>query len=140
MSNVLTCKVESNAAAILNDKAIGSIDKQLHRILTSFVLSMCDEPEMVKAIMYSGTNAIFGNESANGVPTNTGIVMLDDFLADGIAHKVFRPGITNTSWMIISALLGFVMSVIENQTYKLHNFTRLVDDFVGVIMSGLRNE
>lgn len=137
MLDELYSKVESNAAAIINGNASLPIDQQVHSILNVFVMSLCGEPEMVKAIMYSGTNAIFANESKDK-PSNSGIDMLNNFFADGVAQKVLKPNITNTSWMIISALLGFVMSAIENQLYKLDDFDQLVGDFIEILMGGIR--
>ncbi len=64
--------------------------------------------------------------------------MLDNLFADGIAQKVLKPNIANTSWMIISALIGFVMSAIENQLYKLDDFEQLVRDYVEILMGGIR--
>lgn len=138
MSDELYSKVESNAATIIKDTAALSIDKQMQSVLSSVIITLCSEPEMAKAIMYSGTNAIFRNENTVDEPTNSGIDMLDDFLADGIEKKILKPNIKNTSWMIISALLGFVMSAIENELYKLDDFNQLVDDFVEILMGGIR--
>jgi AcrR family transcriptional regulator len=137
MSNELYSKVESNAAAILNNNSKLSIDERVHSILKVFVMSLCGEPEMVKAIMYSGTNVIFANEGKADTPSNSGIAMLDNFFAEGIAQKVLKPTTANTSWMIVSALLGFVMSSIENQLYKLENFDQLVGDFIEILMGGI---
>lgn len=138
MSYDLYHKVESNAAAIINGNAALSIDQRIRSLLNVFVMSLCSEPERAKAIMYSGTNAIFANESRNDKPSNSGIDMLDNFFADGIAQRVLKPNIANTSWMIISALLGFVMCAIENQLYKLEDFDRLVSDFIEILMGGIR--
>ncbi|WP_410771272.1 TetR/AcrR family transcriptional regulator [Fontibacillus sp. BL9] len=138
MSDELYRKVESNAAAIINGDATLSIDQRVHSILNVFIMSLCGEPEMVKAIMYSGTTAIFANESKDDKPSNSGIAMLNNFFADGIAQKVLKPNITNTSWMIISALLGFVLSAVENQLYKMDDFDQLVDDFIEILMGGIR--
>lgn len=138
MSYDLYHKVERNAAAIIDGNAALSIDQRIRSLLNVFVMSLCSEPEMAKAIMYSGTNAIFTNESRNDKPSNSGIDMLDNFFADGIAQRVLKPNIANTSWMIISALLGFVMCAIENQLYKLEDFDQLVSDFIEILTRGIR--
>lgn len=138
MSYDLYHKVESNAATIINGNAALSIDQRVHSLLKAFVMSLCGEPETAKAVMYSGTNTIFANESKNDKPSNPGIDMLDNFLSDGIAQKVLKPNITNTSWMIISALLGFVMCAIENQLYKMDDFDQLVSDFIEILTGGIR--
>lgn len=138
MSNELYNKIESSAASTINDNSALPTDRQVNNILNAFIRGLCDEPEMVKAIMYSGTNVIFANESKSGEPTNLGITMLDNLLANGITQKIFKSNMANTSWMIISALLGFVLSAIENQLYKREDFNRLVDDFIEILMGGIR--
>lgn len=105
--------------------------------MRAFIMGLCGEPEMVKAIMYSGINVIFANDSDNSTPNNPGISMLDNIFAVGIAQNVFKPNIANTSWMIISALLGFTISLIDNQLHLTDNFNQLVDDFVQILLGGI---
>ncbi len=138
MSNELYNKIVINADATMNDNAALSIDQRVQSIFNTFVTSLCAEPEMVKAIMYSGVNVIFSNECKNSTPSNTGIAKLDSILAEGIAQNVLKPNVTNTSWMIISALLGFVMSAIENKLFNLDDFDQLVDEFIKILMGGIR--
>lgn len=137
MSNGLYHKVESNAAAIINDTAL-PIDRKVQSVLKSFIMDLCSEPEIAKAIMYSGVNTIFANDNKNGEPSNPGIEMLDKVFADGIAQAVLKPIAMKTSWMMISALLGFIMSAIENQLFRLSNFDQLADNFVEILMGGIR--
>ncbi len=137
MSDELYKKIVNNAAIINNNAAL-SIDQRVFSILNIFVMSLCGEPEMVKAVMYSGTNFIFANDSKEDKPSNSGIAMLDNLFADGIAQKVLKPNVVSASWMIISALIGFVMSVIENQLYQLDDFEQLVRDYVEILMGGIR--
>lgn len=140
MSNELYSKVFNDVVTFINKNAVLTLEQQIQEIMCVFIKALCSEPEMVKAIMFSGMNVIFANESSNCTPTNTGISMLDDLISNGISQKVFRPDIQNSSWMIISALLGFVMSVITNKLYRYNNFNQFVDDFVKILIGGLRNE
>lgn len=140
MSNELYSKVFNDVVTFINKNAVLTLEQQIQEIMCVFIKALCSEPEMVKAIMFSGMNVIFANESSNCTPTNTGISMLDDLISNGISQKVFRPDIQNSSWMIISALLGFVMSVITNKLYRQNNFNQFVDDFVKILIGGLRNE
>lgn len=140
MSNELYSKVFNDVVTFINKNAVLTLEQQIQEIMCVFIKALCSEPEMVKAIMFSGMNVIFANESSNCTPTNTGISMLDDLISNGISQKVFRPDIQNSSWMIISALLGFVMSVITNKLYRHNNFNQFVDDFVNILIGGLRNE
>jgi len=39
--------------------------------------------------------------------------------------------------MITSAILGFVMSVVENQIYLSDKFNQFADDFAEILMGGI---
>jgi len=137
MSDQLYNKVMGDVVAVLNKEAAAPVDKQVHDILCVFIKGLCSEPEMVKAVMHSGINVIFANDNI-GKPTNPGIDMLDHLVSNGIAQKVFKPGIENNSWMIVSALLGFVLSSFGSRLYLLDNFHKHIDDFVEILMGGFR--
>jgi AcrR family transcriptional regulator len=137
MSDQLYNKVMGDVVAVLNKEAAAPVDKQVHDILCVFIKGLCSEPEMVKAVMHSGINVIFANDKI-GKPTNPGIDMLDHLVSNGITQKVFKPGIENNSWMIVSALLGFVLSSFGSQLYLLDNFHKHIDDFVEILMGGFR--
>lgn len=137
MSDQLYNKVMGDVVAVLNKEAAAPVDKQVHDILCVFIKGLCSEPEMVKAVMHSGINVIFANDNI-GKPTNPGIDMLDHLVSNGITQKVFKPGIENNSWMIVSALLGFVLSSFGSQLYLLDNFHKHIDDFVEILMGGFR--
>jgi len=135
MSNKLYSRIINDMTNFINENALLSIDKQVKETMLIFIKSLSSKPEMAKAVMYSGINVIFANE--NTVPSNSGIDMLDKMLSTGIEQKIFRPSAANTSWMITSALLGFVMSVVENQIYLSDDFNHVMDDFVEILMGGI---
>lgn len=139
MSNELYKKIESNTVAIMNENISVSLDKLVHDILLEFIKSLSKEPEMTKAIIYSRLNVIFANDNNNPTPNNKGISMLDQLLAEGIEQKVFKPNTKNASWMIISALLGFVISVVENQLYLHESFNQLAENFVDLLIGGIKH-
>ncbi len=93
---------------------------------------------MAKAIVHSGMNVIFANENKEPYPINAGISMLDRLLAQGIAENIFRPNVQNASWMILSAVIGFAIGVIENEIYLLDSYGRAADDFVDILMGGIK--
>ncbi len=138
MSDHLYSKVMSDITTTLNMTATVSLEKRVHEIMYKFVKGLSSEPEMIKAIMNSGIDVIFANESTVGVPSNPGIIMFNHFLEEGINKKVFRPSTRNNSWMIISAMLGFIMSAIGSQLYLLDNFDQLVHDFVQLLLGGIK--
>lgn len=129
-------EIEHSTAAIINPNV--SVEKQIRDTLHSFVRNLCGRPEMTKAIIYSGLNVIFANDSADETPTNKGINMMDQLLARGIEQKVFKPNVSNTSWMLVSALIGFVVSAVENRLYLLEDFDQLSDNFVDILIGGIK--
>lgn len=137
MSDELYNKVFSNVVTFINENTMLTVEKQVREIMCLFIKGLCSEPEMVKAIMFSGMNVIFANEASNCTPTNSGIDMLDKLFFNGVTQKVFRSDIQNSSWMIVSALLGFVMSAVTNKLHLHDNFDQLVDEFVKILMKGV---
>lgn len=135
MSNELYNRIINDVTNFTNENALLSIDKQVKEALLIFIKSLSSKPEMAKAIMYSGINVIFANEYT--VPTNPGINLLDKMLSTGIVQKIFRPNAANTSWMITSAILGFVLNIVENQIYLTDNFNQIAEDFVEILMRGI---
>lgn len=138
MSDELYNKVMESVVAVMKENTPLPIDKQAHAILRAFIKGLCSEPEMVKSIMFSGINVIFANNSADEKPSNSGIDMFDSFISYGITQKIFRPNIESNSWMIVSALLGFVLSSIGSQLYLLNDFNKHIDDFVEILMGGIK--
>lgn len=138
MTDGLYKKIINNSISIINENPSAPPDKQVHDVLFNFIKILSNEPEMSKAIIYSGMNVIFASEIRSPNPTNEGLAMLDQLFAKGISQKVFKPNVDNSSWMIISALLGFVISVVENQLYLLDNFDQLADNFIQIFIGGIR--
>lgn len=137
MADGLCRETESRAAACLEANKSAPVKQQLRVVLADFIRCLTGKPEMAKAIIYSGMNVIFANENKDSTPANEGIHMLDRLLIKGIEEEGFRPGIRGTGWMIVSALLGFVISAIENRLYLLGDFNRLADDFVELLTEGI---
>lgn len=136
MNNELYSRIVNDVTDFINKNALLSIVRQVKETLLVFIKSLTREPEMAKAVMYSGTNVIFANEST--IPSNPGIDMLNQMLATGIDQKIFRPNVANASWMITSALLGFVISVVENEIYTSDKFNQFADDFVEILIGGIK--
>lgn len=137
MADGLCRETENRAAACLEANKSAPVKQQLRVVLADFIRCLTGKPEMAKAIIYSGMNVVFANENKDSTPANEGIHMLDRLLIKGIEEEGFRPGIRGTGWMIVSALLGFVISAIENRLYLLGDFNRLADDFVELLTEGI---
>ncbi len=139
MTNKLYNTVESNAIDIMNNCSTLPIDKQIIEIMTSFIKTLSSEPEMSKAIMHSRMNIIFASENINNTPSNNGIkCLINSFPLE--LNKEYSKNIDKSSWMLISALLGFVLCVVENKLYSLHNFSQLIENFLDILVGGLYNE
>lgn len=140
MTNKLYNTIESNTIDLMHNCSSLPIDIQIIKIMTSFIKTLSSEPEMSKAIMHSKMNFIFASENINSTPSNNGIKMLDELLSIGIKQGIFKQNVDKTSWMLISALLGFVLCIVENQLYSLHNFSQIIDNFLEILVGGLYNE
>ncbi|WP_125140903.1 TetR/AcrR family transcriptional regulator [Clostridium transplantifaecale] len=130
-------EAESSAAACLEADKSAPVTQQLRMILADFIRCLTSKPEVAKAIIYSGMNVIFANDNKGSTPANGGINMLDRLLLKGIEEEVFRPGIRGMGWMIVSALLGFVISAVENRLYLLEDFSQFAEDFVELLTEGI---
>lgn len=130
-------KTQRRAQMAADEARFMPLKEQLGRVLLAFVFCLSEEPEMVRAIVHSGLNVIYANEGPHPTPSNEGIAMLDALLNEGIDQGLFRPEARNASWMIVSALLGFVISAVENQLHLLDDYARLSESFVGLLMGGI---
>ena len=139
MSDLLYEKVMRDIIPVISCNTASSAEEQTYQVLFLFIKGLCSEPEMVKAIMYSGQNVIFANDSAiYGKPSNSGLDMLDHLISDGIAEHVFKSEIRNSAWMIVSALLGFVMTSLSNQLNQNESFDLFIKDFIHILMGGMK--
>lgn len=71
MAQKLYGKVMDNLS---QQDTVVSADQKVHKMMRIFIQTLCEEPEMVKAVMFSGVNVIFANDSTDGKPTNSGIM------------------------------------------------------------------
>lgn len=138
MSGFLYHKVLQNVAVSLQDNKAASVDQQVCESLFVFIRTLVDEPEMAKAVIFSGQNVIFSNENSDTIPGNEGISTLEQIISKGIEQKIFKPGADKTGWMLISALLGFVISAVENEIYQHEDFDGMAKSFAEILTGGIR--
>ena len=110
---------------------------QLEKTFKGFIYTMANNAEMSKAVIRSGTKAIFGTESNPNHTVPNGVAMLQKILLEGQKKDIFRKLDDNVSWMIITALLGFSMNAIENYLYLETDWDKKVDIFVEFLIKGL---
>lgn len=139
ISDELYKKVLEDVNSYTKEHTDLSVDQQLYEIFRLFIKRLCSEPEMVKTVMYSGMNEVFADENSNDKPVNLGITLLNNIIADGIEQGVLSSNAAGTSWMIVSALLGFVMSAVGNRLYQNKEFDRSTDDFAMILINGIKH-
>lgn len=137
MANELYQKIEKDAILVAEMYKDLPADARLEKILLAFVHSLVSEPEVSKSIMLGGTKNVFSSDKEGEAPDNPGISMLENLLTQGVEEGVFSPDVLGTSWMIVSALLGFVLCAIENHLYDLDQFSQYADRFVGLLIGGI---
>lgn len=113
-----------------------ALKEKLEQAFKQFLLSMTNNPEMGKAFIRSGSSTLFKMKEND----STGQNLLQKLLTEGQLQGVIRETNDNTSWMILSALIGFGMNAIENQLYLLENWEDLIASFVSILMNGIVKE
>lgn len=129
-------EIVANVKKVLEENEDSRIDKQIELSFRSFITTMTSNLEMGKAVIMSGTNAIFGPEE-NEPPEEDGIAILHDLLVKGQEQSVFRKLDDNVSWMLITALLGFSLNAIETRICLAPNWSELVDIYTKMLINGL---
>ena len=130
-------KIVSNAKIVIEKNKDVPIHYQLELVFKAFIDTMTSNAEMGKAVIRSGSQAIFGDREEAEAPENNGILMLHNLLLKGQQKSVFRKLDENMSWMLITALIGFSINAIENQLYLNNNWQGVVHTYVELLVHGL---
>lgn len=137
MSNNIYINVESNILNAITEYGSLPVDQLIRKISLIFIESLLSEPEISKALMNSSMNIIFDGGNSSTTPSNNGIDVLNELVNTGIEQNKIKSNINDMSWMIISALLGFVMCAIENNLYALPNFDMFSNAFLDMLLDGI---
>lgn len=129
-------KILTDITGVLSQHENLSITQKLQYSFKQFLLSMTSNPEMGIAFIRSGSNAMFKSKSAQSGGGN----LLQSLLIEGCSGGVLKELNPNTSWMILTALIGFGMNAIENQLYLSDNWEEFIDIFVEILMHGIVKE
>jgi len=129
--------IVSDINIVLEKNNNSPIDEQATLAFRTFLYSITDNSEMGKAIIRSGTKAIFGPEDGSIPPEDNGIILLQNLLQKGQDESIFRKLDENMAWMLIAALIGFAINAIENQIYQRENWQGLVNTYVEMLIKGL---
>ncbi|MCH3963421.1 MAG: TetR/AcrR family transcriptional regulator [Clostridium sp.] len=129
-------KIIMDITEILSKQDNLTIKEKLEQSFKQFILSMTSNPEMGKAFIRSGSNVMFKIKADE----KTGENLLQTLLIEGHTQGIIKEVDSNSSWMILTALIGFGMNSIENQLYLLDNWEDLIESFVSILMNGIAKE
>ena len=130
-------KIVSDVKESFEENMANPIDKQLAAAFKAFLNSITDNVEMGRAVIKSGTKAIFGPEKEAVAQEDNGILLLHNLLLKGQQQSVLRKLDENMSWMLITALIGFSINAIENQLYLNKNWPDMVNTYTELLVNGL---
>ena len=136
ISNRIYEKIVHNTKKILEENKDVAIEKQLELSFRAFIITMTDDIEMGKAVIKSGTDAMFSPET-DETQEKDGIVMLQNLLLKGQQQSILRKLDDNVSWMLITALIGFSMDAIESKKCLAPNWPELVGIYIEILINGL---
>ncbi|MGF6989858.1 AcrR family transcriptional regulator [Lachnospiraceae bacterium PM6-15] len=137
MADTLYYQVMLNSITIAKDSRFRTSKDKIRELMLIFIKSFAREPEMTKAIMYSGVNEIFAAKNKDCFPCHSGMEQYSAILDEGIRRGEFTPLASGTTWMMLSALLGFVMTAIENRIYQTKSFSQTAELYVDMLLGGL---
>ncbi len=137
MADTLYYQIMLNSITVAKDASFRSCKDKLRELMLIFVKSFIREPEMTKAIMYNGVNEMFYAKNKDCFPCHSGMEQYSAVLDEGIKRGEFTPLSTGTTWMMISALLGFVLTTVENRIYLTDAFEHTAELYVDMLLGGL---
>jgi len=130
-------KIVSDVKHAFEENSDKPLDDQLSIGLKTFLNCAANNAETGRALMRSGMKAIFGPGETSDHPEDNGILILQNLLARGQQESVFRKLDSNMPWMLVTALIGFVLYVVENQLYADPTWGEMVNTYIEMLVSGL---
>ena len=130
-------KIARNTQKVMRENEGAPTSKLLELGFKEFVYTITGNAEMGKAVMRSGTSAIFGPDENLDVPEEPGVEVLRKLLLKGQQESELRKLDDNMSWMLVTALIGFSLNAIENQLHLSANWHALVHTYAEMLVNGL---
>lgn len=131
-------KIVAECKRIITENSSLSADKVLRLCINAYLQCIVKEPQMGKAILLSGA-VLFTEEGNDEDMIDSGKALMSSLLQKGEAQGVFRKLDENITLIILTSLLGFALSSIENQLYALDEYDHLVSVFSDMILRGILN-
>ena len=133
IGNEIFNSIINDISKLLSKQPDLTIEEKLTESFQQFIMSMTSHPEMGRAFIKSGTSGMFRGKTDD----NQGENMLHSLLIEGYAQGIIKEVNDNSSWMILTALIGFGMNALENQLFLLDNWHNLIASFVDILMHGI---
>jgi len=130
-------KIARNTQKVMRENEGAPTSKLLELGFKEFVYTITGNAEMGKAVMRSGTSAIFGPDENPDAPEEPGVEVLRKLLLKGQQESELRKLDDNMSWMLVTALIGFSLNAIENQLHLSANWHALVHTYAEMLVNGL---
>ena len=131
-------KIIISVNEVLEENCQASVGEQLELIFSAFLNAMVNQAEMGRAVIRSGSKAMFQEREEGQSSETDGVGLLRSFLVEGQRASVFRELDENISWMLLTSLIGFSMNAIENQLYLRSDWDSLVQTYVELLMKGIK--
>lgn len=114
------------------------VDQVFLLSIQTYLYSIVRQPEMGKAVILSGF-ALFSQQNGTESTEESGRALMLHHLKEGEQLGIFRKLDEHTADIILTSLLGFALSAIENQLYKTEQYGHLVAVFSDMILRSILN-
>ena len=131
-------KIIVNVAEVVRENKHTPIDKQLELAFKSFIDTMVSNAEMSRAVIRSGSKAMFREVSIGEPFEENEIPSLYEMLLEGQRQLIFRKLDDNVSRMLVASILGFAMNAVDNQLHLNSDWDKQTDVYVEILINGLR--
>ncbi|MCP1102877.1 AcrR family transcriptional regulator [Aequitasia blattaphilus] len=138
MADTLYYKIMLDAITLSKGYPKTTHEDQIRAQMQMFIYNFIREPEMTKAIMYSGVNEMFAARNQNSMPHMSGMEIFDEQLKQGSHSMEFKPYVAGTTWMILSSMTGFIVSCLENKLYESEQFDSIVLNYINLLIGGIK--
>lgn len=132
-------KIMLAGTTLAKNPRLRTAEQKLREVMTMMIQSFTRDSEMTRTIMHSGVREMFTTRHGHCMPSNMGLELINEILEQGIRDHEFRPWAAGSAWMLLSSLLGFIMSCVENGICLSEHFDLIIANYVELFLGGLRS-
>lgn len=137
MADGLYYKIMLTGVTLVKDPQYHTAKQKLRAMILMTIRGFIDDPEVTKTIMYSGVNEMFAAREGHSAPSNLGMERINELIDQGIFTGEFKTCASGTAWMLLSSVLGFVLSCLESKIYQSQRFHTVAGSYVDLLIGGL---